>query len=245
MRYAALGPGKRVRPLVLLAACEAAGGVPEQALPVAAAIEMIHAFSLVHDDLPCMDDDDFRRGRPTCHKAFGEAVGLLAGDALSARALGYLAEQDRPWAPKAVAELADATCGMIAGQVLDMAAEGPEAAIVDIERLHALKTGRLFVAACRLGGIVAGAPDEVMAQLSTFGAQIGLAFQIADDILDAGDGEADAARGKATYPGRYGLEHARAMGREAVERALEAAKPLGPAAEPLRAIARFVIERDR
>ncbi len=221
MRYAALGPGKRLRPLLVLAACEAAGGDPREAVPAAAAIELVHAFSLVHDDLPCMDDDDYRRGRPTCHKVFGDAVALLAGDALLARALGYMAEQNVTWAADGVAELAEAvSAGMIRGQVLDMA---PPAG-GDLELASHLKTGRLFVSACTLGAIVAGAGSGPMADLAGFGMYLGLAFQIADDIADAGEA------GKDTFVSRYGLAGARERCLEALANARQVVSALGAGA---------------
>ncbi|MBM3269543.1 MAG: polyprenyl synthetase family protein [Candidatus Sericytochromatia bacterium] len=234
MRYAALGPGKRLRPLLVLAACEACGADPAGALPAAAAIEMVHAFSLVHDDLPCMDDDDFRRGRPTCHKAYGEAVALLAGDGLLARALGYLAEQPVTWAAEAVAELAEAvSAGMIRGQVLDIA-PGPG---TDVELLHHLKTGRLFVSACALGAIAAGASAEQAADVAGYGMYLGLAFQIADDIKDAGE------VGRETYVTRFGVAGARQRCLEALANAEAVLAGLGPQrARALAGIAGFVRE---
>jgi geranylgeranyl diphosphate synthase type II len=244
MRYSALGPGKRLRPLVVLAACEACGAAPEAALPAAAAIELVHAFSLVHDDLPCMDDDDYRRGRPTCHKVYGEAIALLAGDALVARGVGYLAEIPDTWAKAAAGVLAGAVAGgMVPGQVLDMLAEAGEE--VDVVQLHRQKTGTLFVAAARMGAHAAGADIDTVMTLSRFGGHLGLAFQIADDVLDAGEGSGDQAKGKATYPARFGLESARQMARVEAERALGALSGFGPAADTLRAVARFAVERDR
>ncbi|MBU6427722.1 MAG: polyprenyl synthetase family protein [Cyanobacteria bacterium REEB65] len=250
MRYAALGPGKRLRPLLVVAACEAAGGRGEDSLELAAAVEMAHAFSLVHDDLPCMDDDDLRRGRPTVHKVYGEAIALLAGDALMARACGYLGGLARPWAAAAVAELADAISGgMIPGQVLDMQWEGkPDEA--DLDRLHDLKTGRLIVAACRMGALGAAAPPAVATALGEYGAHVGLAFQIADDILDAADpAGSDILKHKATYPGRYGLERTRELATSQVAKAVAALERLGgrgsaASCEVLAAIARYAVERD-
>ncbi len=253
MHYAALGPGKRMRPLLAIASCQAAGGPPEAALPMAAALEMVHAFSLVHDDLPCMDDDDMRRGRPTVHKAFGEAVALLAGDGLMAQACAYLARFDQPWAAPAVAELAGSVAdGMIPGQVLDMIWEGhPDEA--DLDRLHALKTGRLIVAACRLGGLAAGAPRPVLEALAHYGAHVGLAFQIADDILDALEpGGSDEIKNKATYPGRFGMDGARDLAAKQIQLATAALSripaPLketdGGTLDVLEAIARYAIDRD-
>lgn len=245
MRYAALGPGKRIRPMLVLASCYAVGGDPKGALAGAVAVEMIHAFSLVHDDLPCMDDDDFRRGRATCHKVFGKANALLAGDALLAAGLGHLACQSGPWVRNAVAELALAVAdGMIPGQVLDMLAEGANGD-VDLETLHGLKTGRLIAAACSIGALAAGASEQMCNRLIEYGRRIGLAFQIADDVLDAAPGSGgDVDRHKATYPERFGLAEARRMAEAEVQVAIGCLSEFGVAAEPLRAIARFTVERD-
>lgn len=251
MRYSALGPGKRMRPLLAIASCQVAGGKGEAALPMAAALEMVHAFSLVHDDLPCMDDDDMRRGRPTVHRAFSEPVALLAGDALMARSCGYLAASGEPWAASAVAELAASVSdGMVPGQVLDMLWEGkPDQA--DLDLLHTLKTGRLIVAACKMGGLAARAPEPVLEALGDYGAHVGLAFQIADDILDAVEPSgSDAIKNKATYPGRFGLERARQQADREIDQALAALERIGSsgasteAVSVMKAIARYAVERD-
>jgi geranylgeranyl pyrophosphate synthase len=194
MHYAATGPGKRLRPALVIAACEACGGTREVALPAAAAIEMLHAYTLVHDDLPAMDDDDERRGRPTVHIAFGEAIAILAGDGLLTQAFGTLAELG-PRAAAAVAVLAQRAGveELLGGQAIDLSAAGrvPGAArealadLTAIERLHAAKTGALFAAAAELGGISAGAPSETCAALGRYGLAIGIAFQHADDRDDA------------------------------------------------------------
>jgi geranylgeranyl pyrophosphate synthase len=187
MHYAATGPGKRLRPAVLLAAAEACGGTQTQALPAAAALEMLHAYTLVHDDLPAMDDDAVRRGRPTVHIAFGEAIAILAGDGLLTHAFGALAELG-PRGAAAVAVLARraGAAELLAGQAIDLTA-GPDALcdIAAVERLHAAKTGALFAAAAELGAIAADAPAEVCASLGRYGMAIGIAFQHADDRDDA------------------------------------------------------------
>ena len=223
IRYAALSPGKRLRPLFALASCEAAGGSWRRALPAAAALESVHAFSLIHDDLPAMDDDDFRRGLPTTHKKFGEATAILAGDALLSFAFQELVELARHAAPArvndAVRRLAVASGGeeLIAGQALDVAAEGREVTETEVRAIHLRKTGALFACAMALGGIAAGARAAAVEALDQTGRHVGLAFQIHDDLLNAGAdlaqlgkrGGTDAARGKATYPGVIGAETSR------------------------------------
>jgi geranylgeranyl diphosphate synthase type II len=200
MRYALAGGGKRVRPVLCLAVCEAAGGRAEDALPAATAIELVHTFSLVHDDLPSLDDDDERRGRPSLHVAFGEAVALLAGDALLAEALG-LAARCEP--PEIARELARATLGMIGGQHLDVTG-----ADVPLDALHRLKTGRLFAAAVGLGLWSAGVPEPRQEPWRAFGEELGILFQAVDDVLD-GDG----------YAEELGADGARRLARDAADRA--------------------------
>ncbi len=195
MHYAATGPGKRLRPALVLAAAEACGGTRDAAMPAAAAIEMLHAYTLVHDDLPAMDDDDERRGRPTVHVAFGEAIAILAGDGLLTAAFGALAELG-PNAAAAVAVLArrSGAAELLAGQAIDLAGAGriprmvepsTHKSLADIERMHAAKTGALFAAAAELGAIAAGAPAEICSALGRYGLAIGVAFQHADDRDDA------------------------------------------------------------
>ena len=200
MRYALQGGGKRVRPVLCLAVCDAAGGQAEDALPAATALELVHTFSLVHDDLPALDDDDERRGRPSLHVAFGEAVALLAGDALLAEALGLAARCD---SPEVARELAQATLGMIGGQYLDVTA-----ADVPLDALHRLKTGRLFAASVGLGLWSAGVPEREQAPWRAFGEELGILFQAVDDVLD-GDG----------YAAQLGADGARRLARDAAERA--------------------------
>ncbi len=269
MAYSLLAPGKRLRPVLVLMACQAARGTNEQALPAACAVEMVHTYSLIHDDLPAMDDDDLRRGLPTCHKKFGEAMAILAGDALLTLAFQVLAESYPPaTATVSCLELARGAgaAGMVGGQVLDLAAEGridhgerPKS-VADLESIHRRKTGALFRASLRLGFYAAqgerpGGPDRQLMQerLDSFGKAFGLAFQIADDLLDVeGQSEAmgkrvgkDAARGKLTYPGLLGNEESRRRAELLCKEAIRAVDGLGAAAEPLTALARFVMDRDR
>jgi geranylgeranyl diphosphate synthase type II len=225
IRYAALSPGKRLRPLLALAACEAVGGRWRAALPAAIAVECVHAFSLVHDDLPALDDDDYRRGRLTTHRKFGEATGVLAGDALLAFAFEELARLGRAGVPaprvvEAVARLAYASGGdrMIGGQALDLAAEGRPATRRAVAAIHWNKTGALMGAAFALGAIAGGAPAPVVTRLERAGGFLGMAFQIQDDLLNAGSSlrrlgkraGSDAARGKATFPRAAGESGSRA-----------------------------------
>ena len=249
IRYSLLGGGKRLRPVLTLAAGEVAGASLRTVLPFACALELIHTYSLVHDDLPAMDDDDLRRGRPTSHKVFGDGVAILVGDALLTEAFGLMAAA-RHVPPRhalaAVAELARAAgeAGMVGGQALDLAAEGHEATLSAIRGIHRRKTGALFTAAVRVGALVAGARPALLRRLTTYGEQLGLCFQIADDIADAveaGDGRTDRALGKATYPALLGMDRSRAHAERARDAALDAVAPLGPRAEPLRAIAALVV----
>jgi geranylgeranyl diphosphate synthase type II len=226
MRYSVLGGGKRIRPVMCILAYKSAGGRGREVLPVACAVELIHAFSLIHDDLPCMDDDDYRRGRLTCHKKFGEALAVLAGDALLARAFEILAEaaakrpETAPLMTKMTGELARSigTAGMIGGQVLDLQSEGKKVPISKVRRIHRSKTGCLITATLRFGGALGGAPPAMMRALSRYGEHIGLAFQIRDDVLGATStleqlGKrpgGDVRKKKATYPGVIGLDMSRA-----------------------------------
>jgi geranylgeranyl diphosphate synthase type II len=228
MRYAVLAPGKRVRPLLVLAASEAAGGRWRRALPAAAALELVHAFSLVHDDLPALDDDDFRRGRPTTHRRFGEALGLLAGDALLALAFETLAGLTRAGVSAArVAEAqrllarASGSRELVGGQVLDLEAEGRRVSARDVRAIHQRKTGALTGVALALGALVAGAAASRVRRMERLGRQLGLAFQIQDDLLNrtatlrqlGKRGGTDDARGKATYPAALGIERSRRTAR--------------------------------
>jgi geranylgeranyl diphosphate synthase, type II len=244
-----------MRPVLALAACEAVGGRIEAAMGFACAIEMIHSYSLVHDDLPCMDDDDLRRGRPTNHKVYGEAIAILAGDALLTDAFAVLAGSAAP--PSAllatVAELAQAagSAGMVAGQAIDLLSEGRAMAVEELEYLHRKKTGALFVAAVRGGARLGGANDAQLSALEAYAHALGLAFQVIDDILDVEASSEqlgkrtgkDAAHGKNTYPGLLGLERSRALARELEHRAHQALAGFDERAGPLRHLASFVVER--
>ncbi len=260
MRYAALGPGKRVRPQLCLAACEAVGGDWRDALPAAAALECVHAFSLVHDDLPALDDDDYRRGRLTTHKKFGEAIGLLAGDALLAFAfeeLARLAERGVP-AGRVIEALrrlarASGSTELVGGQVLDLEGERRRHGAAGVRAIHARKTGALMGAAFALGAIAGGADRAATQQLETVGRDLGLAFQIHDDLLNrlsslehlgkrAGT---DEARGKATWPRAVGEARARLDAGRLFERVLARVQLLGPRARTLAALVVTMAERTR
>jgi geranylgeranyl diphosphate synthase, type II len=261
MRYSLLGGGKRLRPILALAACEAVGGPIEAAMGFACAVEMIHTYSLIHDDLPCMDDDDLRRGRPTNHKVYGEAVATLAGDALLTDAFSILAGSAAPADGRvpleqllaALKELAEAagSAGMVAGQVIDLLGEGQGMSLEELEKLHARKTGALFVATVRGGARLGGANEAQLRSLGAYARALGLAFQVVDDILDveASTEEVgkrtgkDVARGKNTYPGLLGLEKSRLLARELERRAHQALTGFSDRADPLRRLATFVVDR--
>ena len=257
MRHAVLAGGKRLRPILCVAAGEACGGDAACALQAGAAIELLHTYTLVHDDLPAMDDDDLRRGRPTVHVAFGEANAILAGDALLTLAFEWLAAvlSPPPWPPtQLVAELARAGghAGVIAGQVEDIAAEGQPPDADRLRYIHEHKTGDLLVAAVRMGGICAGADATAVERLTRYGRAAGLAFQVADDILNATStaeklGKAagsDAARGKMTYVALHGVDRARAEARRLVDEAIADLAGLPGDTAPLAALARHVVERE-
>jgi geranylgeranyl diphosphate synthase, type II len=259
MRYSVFAGGKRIRPILMIAACEAVGGRVEQVLPAACAIEMIHTYSLIHDDLPAMDNDDFRRGRPTNHKVYGEATAILAGDALLTEAFILLSSPamfpdcSSDVVPKVVNLLSRAagSQGMVGGQVVDMESEGKKINFPTLEYIHTHKTGALLLAAVQCGGLIGGADEAEYRHLSRYGEASGLAFQVADDILDiVGDQQqlgkdigSDQVRGKATYPALLGLDEARQKAIELRNVALEALLPLGQAATPLAEIARYIVDR--
>lgn len=254
VEYALIQPGKRLRPVLLLEACSLLAGAPDAALPAACAIECIHTFSLVHDDLPAMDDDDLRRGRPTCHKVFGDAAAILAGDWLATYALQLLHLDYPPTTAVRLAEaLASATLGMIEGQAADIAGEQqpPDGDLV--QYIHVRKTARLLEAATRMGAICASASEPDERALSTYGRRLGLAFQIADDLLDATGVSGrlgkragkDAEQSKQTYPAVYGVEASRRRAAAEADAALQAIESYGPRGEHLRDIARYVVTRDR
>lgn len=255
--YSLMAGGKRLRPALVMECAKASGpfndGVRSIALSAAAAMELIHTFSLVHDDLPAMDDDDLRRGRPTNHKVYGEAVAILAGDAMVTMAFELLcADAPADIAVKLVSELASAAgpAGMIGGQIVDIDTNRPKN-LSDLKRLHRMKTGALITASCRMGAIAANADEAVLACLDSYGKHLGLAFQIVDDILDQTAtpeqmGKAthkDAAKGKITYPMLIGLEASQKEAESQLTAALRAVDVLGINAEPLRALAKFVVER--
>lgn len=257
VRYSLFAGGKRLRPALVLGACEILCGHDAPAMPAACALEMIHTYSLIHDDLPAMDNDDLRRGRPTLHKAAGEAMAILAGDTLLTMAFHVVARDagSNPATLQVIAEIAEAAGagGMAGGQVLDMIHEGQQITIDALKRTHAAKTGALIRVAVRVGALLAAAEPADLDALTRYGEAIGLAFQIADDILDVtGTEEAigkpvgsDVANQKVTYPALVGLEESRRLAGKAVEQALDALTPFGPEAEPFRTLAKFIIDRDR
>jgi geranylgeranyl diphosphate synthase, type II len=272
MSYSLMAPGKRLRPLLCVLACEAVGGSLERALPAACAVEMIHTYSLIHDDLPAMDDDDLRRGLPTCHVKFGEALAILAGDGLLTAAFQVLG-QGYPAKTAAVCciELASGAgpVGMVGGQVLDLIADGripseerPRASLTadlqgPLTDIHRRKTGALFRSSLRLGVFAAlaenGVRPEAMASIDAYADAFGLAFQVTDDLLDVESSAEktgkrvgkDAARGKLTYPGLLGVAASRRAAEQLGRDAVAAADRFGPAGEPLARLARFVVARDR
>lgn len=247
MRYSLLAGGKRIRPLLCRAAAEAIGGEPDATARAASALEMIHTFSLIHDDLPAMDDDDLRRGRPTCHKVYGEAIAILAGDALQALAFEVVAGYSLP-----LHELSRACGQMCAGQAADLAAEGQNISLTQLQSIHARKTGALLRAAVLCGRTHAIADVEEIIALETFGNKIGIAFQIVDDILDLTGDDAtlgkpagsDLKHDKATYPKLVGLEESKRLARDAEGEALLALERFGERGERLRQIARYIVERN-
>jgi geranylgeranyl diphosphate synthase type II len=255
IRYAVLAPGKRLRPRLALLAAEACSGDASDALGVAVAVEMIHAYSLVHDDLPAMDNDDLRRGRPTCHKQFDEATAILVGDALQARAFEILATNVKPAerALRCVARLSAAAGAesLVGGQSDDLAAEFRNIGLARLESIHRRKTGALFKAALEMGGISVGGAEEQIRQLSDFGESLGHAFQIVDDLLDVGGEESrmgkrigkDRGRGKVTYPALLGIDESRRRVAELVSKACAAIEPFGVAGAGLRELAEFVGQR--
>ena len=260
MRYSVFAGGKRVRPILLLASCSAVGGDMEKALPAACAMEMIHTYSLIHDDLPAMDDDDFRRGIPTNHKVFGEATAILAGDALLTEAFILLSSPERngcldpAMLLRVIQEIAvsSGSRGMIGGQVVDMESEGSkEIDLATVQYIHTRKTGALIRASVKGGALIGGAAGPGLDAIVRYGEAIGLAFQIADDILDiegtteqlGKDAGSDQARGKATYPAVMGLAASKQRAGELVEAALDALRCFDAKADPLREIATYIVKR--
>ncbi len=261
MTYALMAGGKRIRPILCLASAEAVNGNSEDALSAACAMEMIHTYSLIHDDLPAMDDDELRRGKPTCHVAFDEATAILAGDALLTLAFEILASESGKNKKQALKSLqiirliatAAGSRGMIQGQMLDMAAEGRTLTGDELEAMHALKTGALIEASMQCGALLADADNYKMNCIKSYARSIGLAFQVADDILNVEGNPAvmgkavgtDALHGKNTYPSILGLDASRQFARKLVHQALQAIESFDNKAEPLRALARYIIERNR
>ena len=261
MKYSLMAGGKQIRPVLCLAACEAVGGVPEDALTAACALEMIHTYSLIHDDLPAMDDDELRRGKATCHIAFNEATAVLAGDALLTLAFEMLSSvqfDDRNQAfrwLKVIRLISEAAGyqGMIQGQMLDIAAEGITLSADELETMHRLKTGALIEASLACGALLGGADRRQTDLLSDYGRKIGLAFQVADDILNVEGNPAlmgkavgtDRQRHKSTYPSVLGIQAAREFSKKLVQKALQALETFDKQADPLRGIARYIIERKR
>ena len=255
MRYAAQGGGKRIRPLLVFAAGELGNANPKVLDAAAAAIEMIHAYSLVHDDLPCMDDDDLRRGRPTVHKAFDEATALLVGDALQTKAFEVLVDTQGTAEMRLslIGELSKASgsLGMAGGQAIDLESVGQKIDLTALKQMHAMKTGALLSCAVRMGAIAAELDATALTQLTQYSTALGLAFQVVDDVLDAtADSQTlgktagkDAADDKPTYVTLMGLEYAQNQAKELQVLALDSLAPFGPKADALRALARLVVER--
>ena len=257
MNYSLSAGGKRIRPVLCLASFEVCGGDSSFIVPYAAAIEFVHTYSLIHDDLPAMDDDDLRRGKPTNHKVYGEAVAILAGDALLTEAFSILAEPAKSLAPesrlRAIAELASASGmrGMVAGQVQDMLSENAEPDEKTLRFIHRHKTAALLSASVRIGAILGQAGPGRMNALAGYGENIGLAFQVVDDILDVtGDTSvigkpkgSDERKKKLTYPRLFGIERSRAIAEEMIIAARDALKDFGPEADPLRGIASYLLSR--
>lgn len=261
MKYSLMAGGKQIRPVLCLAACEAVGGMPEDALTAACALEMIHTYSLIHDDLPAMDDDELRRGKATCHIAFNEATAILAGDALLTLAFEVLSSvqfndgnQAFRWL-KVIRLISEAAGyqGMIQGQMLDIASEGIRLSADELETMHRLKTGALIETSLACGALLGGADRRQTDLLSDYGRKIGLAFQVADDILNVeGNPElmgkavgTDRQRDKSTYPSVLGIQAAREFSKKLVQEALQALETFDKQADPLRGIARYIIKRKR
>jgi len=243
--------GKRLRPALALGACEIIGGDDTSALPAACALEMVHTYSLIHDDLPAMDDDDLRRGRPTCHIVYGEALAILAGDALLTMAFDIAAQSGNALLIQEIARAAG-VAGMVGGQVLDLEGEGKRLSLDAMRQVHACKTGALIRVAVRSGALLGGATPQQMAALTQYGESIGLAFQIADDILDVTSTDevlgkpvgSDAENEKSTYPALLGIEKSKELANQAVEKAVTALDSFGTEADAFRALARYIVDRE-
>jgi geranylgeranyl diphosphate synthase, type II len=259
LRYSLFAGGKRVRPILAIAAAEALGAKTADFLPIAASLELIHTYSLIHDDLPAMDDDDFRRGRPTCHKVYGEALAILAGDGLLNMAFEVLSDPRRLKSVPAnrlvaiIREISTASgvFGMVGGQAVDMESENREIDFPTLEYIHTHKTGALIRASVRAGALYARAGKRQFTALTRYGEMVGLAFQIADDILDitgkqeeiGKDVGSDLKKGKKTFPAFYGLEESRRRAGEVADHALAALRDFDRKADPLRELAKYIINR--
>ena len=259
MRYSLFAGGKRVRPILAIAAAEAMGATSPAVFPVASSLELIHTYSLIHDDLPAMDNDDFRRGRLTNHKVFGEAMAILAGDALLTLAFDLCSREDlvdgmEPARQvRIIQELAIGSghIGMVGGQVFDIQAENRDIDLATLQTIHRHKTGMLIRSAVRMGALVGGASPKQLEQLTEYGEDVGLAFQIADDVLNVTgtreelgkDANTDAKRGKKTYPTFYGVDGARKLADECVNRAIDRLMSFGTPADPLRDLAKYITSR--
>jgi geranylgeranyl diphosphate synthase type II len=254
VHYSLALPGKRFRPVLLVECCRCGGGSEEAALPAAVAVECVHTFSLIHDDLPAMDDDELRRGQPCNHKVFGEALAILAGDWLATDAFVLLAQSYPPGlAASLVQELARGVLGMVAGQGADVEGEGraPDGQLVEF--IHLYKTAKLIEATCRMGGLCAAAEEELRSVLGRYGRHLGLAFQITDDLMDAtGSAQVagkrlrkDAQASKQTFPAAVGIDASRVRAQAEVDAAIGSLQALGGAADHLRELARYVAARDR
>lgn len=259
MRYSLFAGGKRVRPILAIAAAEAVGANTAGLLPIAGSLELIHTYSLIHDDLPAMDDDDLRRGRPTCHKVYGEAIAILAGDGLLNRAFEILSDARRLKAMSAnrllgvIREISTASgvFGMVGGQVVDMESEGKDVDFPTLEYIHTHKTGALIRSSVRTGALYAKAGKRQFTSLTHYGEMVGLAFQIADDILDitgkqeeiGKDVGSDLKKGKKTFPEFYGLEESRRRAVEVADRAVSSLKEFDRKADPLRELAKYIVNR--
>jgi geranylgeranyl diphosphate synthase type II len=258
MRYSLMAGGKRVRPILCLASCELVGGTIDMAMPTACALEMVHTMSLIHDDLPAMDNDDYRRGKLTNHKVYGENIAILAGDGLLTYAFEFIASQTKNVPPERVLQVivtfgrAFGAAGVVGGQVVDLESEGnPDTSLETLHYIHTHKTAALLEACVSCGAILAGADEEIRQRLSRFAQNIGLAFQIIDDILDITQTQEqlgksagkDVAAQKATYPSLLGLEESQREARELIEEAKAQLAPFGEKAIPLCAIADFITSR--
>lgn len=263
MRHSLLSGGKRLRPILVLAAAEACGSRRQAVMPAACALECLHTYSLIHDDLPAMDDDELRRGRPTCHVVFGEGAAILAGDALLTLAFGLLASPEQvrlagargpARVVRAVELLAKAAgmAGMVGGQMADLDAEGRDLSLPQLQYIHTHKTGSLFQVSLLIGAVLAGASQARLRALAEYGETVGLAFQIVDDILDVVGQKknlgkntgSDQSAGKATYPAFFGVEESRLEAGRLIDRGCRSLRPLGSAARPLQALAEFVLKRE-